>query len=636
MSLIKIIANGIEIDYVASTLQIRKDNNALIKSFKVSHNSFPFLIIENKNAKQALGTRELTSINKKKVVQVTVYENEFAYYGELEIISYLDGFRKCNLKYGSELIGIMNKKIAEFMPVVSITGSETFPDYIEETDTVIDNYEDWPDYVASHQAKIFPEVKWQFPLMNYKNKFGENLESTDDWYLYQNIINNINAETNELVINDYEDMGSSGYNVYNRNVIAPQIFLLSPLFYALKSVNFKMKGNFTTHELIRRILFLSFKDNLTKVNLTPDVITVDLDTPNFIEIPDIYNPGTLMPYTPGQTTFVKLVSIPITSAGEYVVNFRFELRGDHPFYSYACHLIINPPGGDNTLLVFQKSIITDHVVIEGSYTVTASTAGNIIVKYGNKYEQMPYEYTLTIQKNEKKIFYEMHPTIQTGRFLPDWNLSTYINQLKLWFNLDLDIDDFTKTFSLNFNEDFIENSKPEIVKKSLAISNYEKSLFEAFLLRFENDIDSGLWITRTDQEVFTNQNSDYLEEIKTKFKIVPITNTAELSEDLDSKEGTGLMIYNEINYPFISSSYNEMNLSAQSIYSNFHKNWLKFRANAGIVEMTGTFTKTEISKITKAKRIHIDHQEYILEFIESKELKNENYEVKFRLHSITI
>jgi hypothetical protein len=43
MSLIKIIANGIELDFVKETLTIRKENNALIRNFKVSHSNFPFL-----------------------------------------------------------------------------------------------------------------------------------------------------------------------------------------------------------------------------------------------------------------------------------------------------------------------------------------------------------------------------------------------------------------------------------------------------------------------------------------------------------------------------------------------------------------------------------------------------------------
>lgn len=251
---------------------------------------------------------------------------------------------------------------------------------------------------------------------------------------------------------------------------------------------------------------------------------------------------------------------------------------------------------------------------------------------------MPISYEVTFRKAGADRDYKMmHPTIQTGRFLPDWTFATYLNECKKLFNLDIDIDDFTKSLTLNFNENFIENNLPEVIKKSLALSSYETASAQSFILKYNNDEDVALWITKDGAETYANQNSDYSETLDCKFKFIPVTGySASLSEELESKDGVGLMLYDETASPLISAAYQGKTLTMQDIYNEYHKNWLKFRANAGIVEMTGAFTKTEISKISKAKRIHIDHQEYILEFIETKELKNENYEVKFRLHSITI
>ena len=104
MAIIRIVANGIELDFVRETLKIKKENNSFIPTFKVSYNSYPFLIVENSKTASALGTREITSVLKKKIVPVFVYEMGIPYYGELEIISYISGFRKCNLRFGSDII----------------------------------------------------------------------------------------------------------------------------------------------------------------------------------------------------------------------------------------------------------------------------------------------------------------------------------------------------------------------------------------------------------------------------------------------------------------------------------------------------------------------------------------------------
>ena len=633
MALIKIIANGIELDFVRETLTIKKENNALIKDFKASYSSFPFLIVENQNTKLALGSRDIVSVNKPKTIQVKVLENNIENYGELQILNYIDGFRKCNLKYGSVLLSIMSRKIAEFMPVVSVVDESdagspgSITPYVEESDAVIPGYTYWPSYVALLRDKCFPDAFWQFPLMNHLNKFGINLESTDDWYPYKNKVNDIDAAA-DFIINTIEDLGVDGFNIINRNVAAPQIFLLSPLFFMLESIGFKMEGDFTSNELIKRLLFLSSKDNLTKVNLSNEAVDVDLDTPSFVETLDIWHAH------PPTNTFRKIQIVPVTVPGEYIVTFRFELRGPHSLYHAAISLYVNPPGSDNSLFLFFKSSAGNHEIVEGSYIIDVAGAGNIEFWYFNKYEQMPYTYSLSVVRKEVNSFYEMNPTIETGRFLPEWTGATYLNELKTLFNLNIEIDELRKRVSLTFNQDWILNSVAEVLKKSLAITTYEQSPYTAFHLKFENDVDSSLWITNTGAVPYVNQSSDFSQDIQSKFKFIPVTNTANLSEELDSKDGVGLMIYDESRFPLISKDYNGIDLTIDSIYNNFYKIWLHFRLNASLIEFIGYFTEIEISKIMNSKRIYLDNQEYVISSVDAKELKNDNYQVKIKVESI--
>jgi hypothetical protein len=195
MSIIKIYAGEIELAFKKETLTLKKENNSLSTDFKVTHSTFPFLIIENENTKTALGSSDITSISKKKIIPVTVLELGIKYYGELQQLSVVNGFRKCNLKYSSEILTIINKQISDFMPTVSVIPGETNPvPYTEETDAVVSGSSNWQNYPVSFIGKIFPEVKWQFPMMYFNYKFGEALPFDDDWFQYQKYINRFSED----------------------------------------------------------------------------------------------------------------------------------------------------------------------------------------------------------------------------------------------------------------------------------------------------------------------------------------------------------------------------------------------------------------------------------------------------------
>ena len=311
MSLIKIIANGLELDFVKETLSIKKENNALIRDFKVSYSSVPFLIIENGATKKALGTRDLASVRKIKTIEVAVFEGGTKYLGELQILSYIDGFRKCNLKYASRILSIINRKISDFMPVVSVIPGENSPIPFSENHTgILPGTSHWETYPVNFINKGFPEVKWQFPTMQWKDKFGAGLEPDDEWFAYKNEINKFNVEKTVFVKNYYTEDNVSVLEVYNQNVPSPQVYLLSPLFYALNHIGFKMDGDFSNSDFIKRVLFLSTKNNFTKNEGLKNPINVIFTGP-FLKPPGIL---------PNKT-----VSISATSGGTYTITYSFTL-----------------------------------------------------------------------------------------------------------------------------------------------------------------------------------------------------------------------------------------------------------------------------------------------------------------------
>lgn len=639
MSLIRIEKDGVVLDFVKESLTIRKENNALIRNFKVSSSSFPFLIVENKKAKVALGTRDVTSVNKTKTVTVDVYENDLKYYGQLEIVSYLKGYRKCNLKYASPLLAIMDKKIADFMPIISVvTGDEILTsDFVEENPTVFSGDTAWPAYAESIITQGFPAAKWNFPMMNWKDKFGEKLESDDPWIDFKNKVNFFLDD--EYQINTSEYISDEVIEVHNKNVPMPQIYLLSPLFYALKSINFNYEGDFTEDAFIKKLMMLSFKNNLCKVLLKTVATDVVFD-------------GSWADILVGAWAYKRKREIfDITETGDYTIALNFVISAltvpDYKPFSvrlmvrrYENHFGLGYIQTDNEV-AFRKKTTHAGEIFEGEFNMTFNDTDKIYFDFECISATMPTSYTLNFRKaNSDKDFYQMHPTIPTGRYLPDWTLATYINNLKNFFNLNIDVDDLRNKFLLNFNEDWITNQKPEIIKKSMAITSYEQEAYQAFLLKYENDEDTALWITRTGPVTFTNQAIDTAEQLESKFKFIPSAlGTSNLSSDVEDKSGVGLIIYDETAAPYTSDTFDGKTLKIDGdggIYDVFWKKWLKFRVNASVIEISGGFTKTEIGKFLKTKRIHVDHQDYVISLLDYKELKQDNYTVTFKVESVTI
>jgi len=632
MGLIKIIANNIELDFVKETLSIKTENNALSRDFKVSATSYPFLIVENKKAKQGLGTRDLASIKKKKIIEVVVFEGGNKYYGELQVLSYLSGFRKCNLKYSSIILSIMNKKISDFMPIVSVIPDEIDPvSFSEQSESNVAGSEYWKTYPLDFLDKNFPEVKWQFPTMKWMNKFGVGLEADDPWFLYNNSINEYNEEG--LIENKF-DIVSDVCTVENRNVVSPQIFLLAPAFYALQSLGFTLAGNFVNSEFIKRLPIYSSKNNLTETQPLKETENITLPP---LALGTQYNEAEEFMYE----FYYSHIVFSATVAGKYI----FEYEIEEPEFSEIDDMI---PRKTFTLFLYNEPIFVVYHHLPGDPATTykgkviidvseEQIGYNIFVNYYTPVNTLP---TYSIKKTIAYpiTYFQMHPTIQLGRYLPDWTFATYLNEMQNLFNLEINPDDFAKKLTINFNEETIANTATYVEKKSLIMTSYDPTPYNAFLLKYDNEEDEALWITTESVDVFGNQTSNFSENLNSKFKYIPVTYTADLSEDLDSKNGTGLMIYDPANKPYISADFLGQTLKmngSKGIYQVYWKKWLRFLLNSSSVELTGPYTETEIRKILKLKRIFIDHQEYIISASEAVEMQQDIFKIKFSLQSIT-
>ncbi len=638
MALVKIFSlQGVEIEYKKDSLSLKKENNSLSSDFKVPHSQFPFLVIDNDIAKSVLGPSDITSIRKNKIVPVVILENGVRYYGGLQQLTVLKKFRKCNLKYGSDIIPIVNKKIAEFMPSVSVIPGETSPiPFTEESTEIITGNEHWETYPVAMIGQIYPDVKFQFPTIYWLNKYGVGLESTDFWYQYQNHINNFGTNEDDetiFLLNTGEVDGS--VTVVNKNVAVPFLFLLTPLHYIFDSLSWKISGDFTSHELIKRLLMVPKKDNISKTMLSPAFYDINISDNLIYNVDDNFwrpdNPSVLSVTENGRYKIIYEFEMPHASSSglsSYYTAFLSFRRNNSSFLNYVFSQGIRYNEGNNYILSGEIEFEINDFNIDTTFY------------YRCKRDIFPINYSLkVIYIADEKEFNQMHPTINLGRFVPEWTVGNYLNYIKNKFNLDITLDDFKKEITLNLNENIALNEEPAIISQSLQMTSYDIAANSSFVLKEENEEDAALFITQEEIISYDGTTDDFTKIIESKFKILPRNGyTSVLSEDINDKEGVGLVIYDEATAPFTAeATENGFNLSIpgeKGIYETFFRRWLKFMLNASNCEVTGYFTETEISKINKAKAVYINNQRFRIIDIQTTEAANNYQEVKLRLLSV--
>jgi hypothetical protein len=634
MALVQIFSYaGLEIEYKKDSLTLKKENNSLSSDFKVPHSSFPFLVIENEVTKNVLGPSDITSIRKNKIIPVTILENGVRYYGELQQLSVIPKFRKCNLKYGSKIIEIQNKKIADFMPIVSVIPGETNPvSYSEESNQILLGIEHWENYPVQRIGQIFPEAKFNFPMISWFQKYGADLELNDEWYEFKNHINNFmySANAYTFLLNTF-NVTSNGTTFINRNVPVPHLFLLAPLHYIFSYLGWTISGNFTTHELIRRLMLVPKNDNICSVPKKLQQLTYGVWEEPIIDIPGLsYEVHcNIFPTVEGvynfDTKFVENFFVVEPGVNPSYDRSRLEIQYQGIVYFYYEHVAGTPA----TIYTKKFSVNVDTVTVQPIGVTWFVEGGNPDV--ANSFVR--YD----INSFEKPIK-NMHPTIQLGRYAPDWTVGNYLNYIKNQFNLDITLDDFNKSITLNLNENIFLNETPAIVSQSLTMKSYDIAANSSFILKYKNNEDDALYISQ--DEIVSNKSSEvFTKTIESDFKILPRNAyTSELSEEVNEKEGVGLVIYTETSAPYTAeATQNGFNLKipgTKGIYDTFFKRWLKFLLNASNCEVTGYFTAIEISKINKVKAVYINNQRFRIIDIETTEASNNYQEVKMKLLSV--
>jgi len=649
MSLIKIIANGIELNFVKETLTIKKDNNSFILDFKISHSSVPFLIIENKAAKDALGSRDITSVNKPIIIEVNVFESGKKYIGYLEQLSVIPGFRKCNLKYSSAAITLFNKKLNELMPKIYINPLiNPFPDYVEtylNSSLAFEAY--WfgpiniPGFISYNKTRMqlgFPDIKYQFPTIFDPKRYGEILANSEDWNFYQGKVNNYDSDG--FLVRNIVTSNAGTVSVQNKNVISPQLYLLSPLLYAFKSIGFEIKGDFYTSDFIRRLLIYSKNDNLTTgiARAYANFITMSMGLGGI--------PPQVSVFASSRINDLQLTGKAIFSfsaVGSYSFKWDYVIPfSDQTIDDNFSALYLFKTGTNQVFELFhirrpvfnQQQHPTGSIVID---ILSADVGVNFELVYLHWNGALPSSYSVTyFDATNIKNTYIFNPTVDLNRYVPDWTFPTYLNELKKLFNLEINLDDLNKTININFVKNSLLDSKIYKSKRSLKVDLIEYQNFNKVEFGFDNGEENLIYYNKSG---FTSPDSlpiDKVLSVKSKFKFLKFNGTGHVvNDDIKQNSNIGLMLLDPARAPYTSDSYQGIILSISSLFIHFNKSVYKSRLNSCKVTVNGYFTETEVSKLNKVSKMYIDNQLYFVASTELTEDVNNLFSIKLDLESVT-
>jgi len=622
MRALRIFVNEIELDHVREDLKVREENSSFHDTLKAAHSSYPIRVVENEAALQALGEFSIAASSKRKFFTCVVVLGAIRHNGILTQLEKLKGFRKCDLKYGSEINGIMDKPIASFFPTLYLQGEIPFN---AESDVEFNAMEQWRETMASIDKKVYPEAKWQLPKMRFTDKFGSDLKEDDSHYDYRGHINN--RFLNTLAQNGFFTTQDVNI-VLNYNVISPQVFVLSPLFHAFASLGYSLQGNVVKSDFFKRLLLLSHNDNTTKVLKRVTGTNYEITNLTQKNISGIIGP---FPWPTYAQTFDHVT----TSAGPFKIVLKFDMNN-----------AVNDIFGVQALWqgeLFGNFVNNTPDVYEEifSFDVSPAQVGDILqFRFHSLKRNIPLSHTFEVIKDlPEKDFYDFHPTIDFSRYIPDWSVAEYLNNFQNLFNWKIDIDDVEKTVQLNFNEDdYLLNGPVVPIMKSLQIGSFKNIEYESYILKFENKEDSYQFISQ--DEIAENREGDENTKImETKFKLVPHTGgTSNLSAQLEDKSGVGLLIYDPVNHPSTSKSYQGRNLNITGeggIFESYWRRWLLFRLNAGNTTLKGPFSQTELYKISRAKKIYIDNHLWLVKSMDYKENSLTLFETEIEVESVT-
>ncbi|GAK96805.1 hypothetical protein JCM19294_1114 [Nonlabens tegetincola] len=629
MSSIIIQVAGKEVPFVDADLRFRESNNSFTDSIELPHAKFPIRIPENTQTVEALGAPSLTAARKQRNYDCIIIIGQNRYRGTLEIIKYFNTYRKADLSYNSPVKDLLSSKIYDFLPAINLKGDD--PDSVPfspRSDQEFNAQVELNNYATSNLLKTFPEIQWQLPSFIHPDRIEEGKKEIDeDFSFYKEAINGRDSN-GDLFIND-ATVTPTEFEVRNRNIICPKVFVMSPLLNALESIGYTLKGAGAFHPLIKSLLYYSEEDQMTEIQYR---------TPGQFFDPSLTPTWSFSFASPIGVSWQRRSELTMNIQGNITVNIKLE---------WAPTTITNRD--TYVSVVWQNNIVFSEVFFDPvdyqaqtNITVDSNNVGDTLTFFLHQRQQFPEPIVFeveTVKDQKENLFYDVHPTIDFKRYVPDWTISNLLSNLKL-FNLKPVIDDVSKEFSLVFNEqDYLFKRDAVVIKGNRNLREFDNIENDNFVLRYDNDTDEYISINQ-DQSIINGIVNDRTAVFNSEFNIVPHNgNTSIINETYLDKKGVGLMIYNPLNAPFVSTEVNGASLSItgnNGIYNSFHKAWISFLLDGSIVPINLQVSSTLLQEILKKQDIFVNGKRFLLVESDYKPKGQNVYDLNLKLMSVNI
>lgn len=637
--MIKIVCNNITLKVEAATLTLVTKNNAFSDSFSLEYSQHPFLIIEDKNTLEALGTRHVLSLLKQKEYRVTVFRGNKVYFGKLKVRSYVTGARKCDLVFGSDLLKILDKPIAEFMPAFYL--GDKIP-YVKDSKLEI-SQELLITKVYENQQLGYPDVDFNFPEIRAKDYYKED---DSEWNSYNGYLNRRGVFVSglfgsilpsELLLLNYLDRGL-GTNILKRNfnTYVPTVYLLSILKYCLESIGFKFSGSFTSSIFSKRLSLLSQNTN----NYNYLIERADVVFPSVSTFSREIDGGILNPFDIYKYSYSK----PLSELGVGTFNLSVLVNDIkvHPFVSREPNGIVFIP---NKFKFFVRIVRGSEVLQElfslhfsfkwpkKYYTIDETLKliisdenldASIEVVYANSMNFLPNSDEIKVQLDLEKItqIKYMHSTVDISRHVPDWTFAEFLNNCKNLLNLKIDVDDGVKEVTINYVDNYLNDIQMvDLSNYNLEVKNYKNNQSDVFKLSYANDD-----FVRIDKEGISEKpvlEKDAV-EISNGFLTLPFNGTHHDLSKKNNDDGVVLLL----NKPGKKNTTEIVDNKTLNLHGNkgvattFWKDWVKFRQNASEITLVGEISKLDRIKIEQIKKVYYNNIVFLVEKITTKEKNN--------------
>ncbi|PQB08033.1 hypothetical protein BST83_13380 [Polaribacter filamentus] len=617
--MIKILTkNGIELPYLKETLSLKDVNDAFNDSLTLTHAEFPFIIEENEDVIKELGSSEINSLTSKKEIEITFIFGASVFFGKLKVLKYLKNRRSCVLKFGNEFIKILDKKIADYMPVYKYNGETPY------TETVAAYYDQstFIEAIKTDIAKPYPQIDYAAPTLDVGKYYTD-----DEWSSFQQ---RFNQKLPTLLVNRRETIiADFSYNVKNFNSFVPMPYLMALLKNPILNNGYKLAGSFVDNPFNSKIVIVPKETHNNTAYLENTGIYFSFADAEILTIGEFYS------YVSVYANFgigIHNINIALTNIQQPTTSGTTKVKV-YRIYNEA----------SQTEFFLEKEItefdfVSNAQFIESiSFEVTEDniTDSALCIQYQHSNNVLPDESTININPEaEETVLHLIHPTVDLSRYVPDWSIGELINNLKNWQNLDIVLDEVTKTIYLNYNIEFLNSTDHvDLSDKVIAISDKENAFKNKYNLTYADNKNNVL--IEDGHQTINGVVTEDVVSITNKFKALTENSIGNpTSKEYLAEAGVTLILLSDTNE--FANSYNTQTLGMHGdfgIVNNYWKKWINFRQKAKQITAVAYLNTLEISKIKKIRKIYFDTRMFAVKGFTTK-IKTKLNEVTFELENI--